>query len=282
MKRELLLNTKKIITVDSLIELDAIIKGKDNFIYLAGGTFLRNFDKESMQKAEFTIYLNRIRELGKISYLSNGIDIGAGIFMQEILNQENIPSIIKQAVRETIPPWIRRISTIGGSLFTGKKMINMVPLLEELKAKIEYRINRKTKWRNLKPGDSIYFNLEENALLTKIKIPYLEYNIQFYKVLGEFEGKKNLALSILGYKNKEEVLEELKINFYFLKTMSLKIDTKELISKQIPFNVIEIDLFFKKLFLSSKFSFFSENIQYLNCIESELKTALLSLHRYTA
>jgi len=103
-------------------------------VYLAGGTVL-NVGPGPISHEQI-ISLESL-DLSRITKTDDGLIIGAGCKIQDILEAETMPVLLKEAARQINNRTIRQMATIGGNVASNQANGTMLVALAALEAEIE-------------------------------------------------------------------------------------------------------------------------------------------------
>ncbi|MCR5763333.1 MAG: FAD binding domain-containing protein [Treponema sp.] len=87
--------------------------------------------------AENVIFINQIAEIQKVEVNDGFLRIGAGVVYSDLLKNDLIPSILKEAISQIASPAIRNVGTIGGNICNASPAGDSLPVLYSLNAKVE-------------------------------------------------------------------------------------------------------------------------------------------------
>ncbi len=149
-------------TVNEAIELKS--RFKDTALFFAGGTEINSMDCSSQKNQAISIEL---LGLDRIEKKQQGLIIGCGVTLQQLIDSELIPVIIKTASNYMINRNIRNMATIGGNIGVNKSCSNFIPVLIALKAKLKIVSPRGERLIDIFE----YINNTKNDLITQIIIP---------------------------------------------------------------------------------------------------------------
>lgn len=160
-----------------LSELLDIISKSRSTIYAGGTDLMVEKRKGKDTPADLIlpiVHIKNIKELNQIEINGNHLEIGACCSYTDILADELIPQILKEAILTIGGPAVRNFGTIGGNICNASPAADCVPVLSVLDS-IVLLESSKGK-RELPISDFIIgrkkVDLKEDEVLTKIKIPY--------------------------------------------------------------------------------------------------------------
>lgn len=151
----------------------------------AGGTGLMGRQERKVPTLPSSIIqISRISELKKIRRTERFLEIGAVSSINRILNvgQHVLPHALVQAMRLIKPSSIRNTATLGGHLCMPDVRLNLFSVLLLMDTSLEIKRSGGTRWIRLsrffnKNGD---IQLKENEILTRIRIPFGNWNKQLF------------------------------------------------------------------------------------------------------
>ncbi len=188
----------------TLNELLTIKNQNPEAVIWAGGTGLMG--KQEMKRPTLPasiIQISRISELTKIRRTERFLEIGAGAVINRILNvgQHVLPHALAQAMKLIRPSVIRNNATLGGHLCIQDVRLNLYSVLLLMDASLELKRSGGTRWIQLnrffnKNGD---FQLKENEILTRIRIPFGNWNRQIFSSDGNpyFDAGNAISFCVL-------------------------------------------------------------------------------------
>ena len=142
-----------------------------NIVPLGGGTLLSHPTTDSVEVVDLqALGLNSIKKNG------NNLEIGATVTLQQLMENENCPDALKQAIKLEAPLNIRNTATVAGTIVASDGRSTFATSLLALDAKLEQALfdNSKVEYRVSNLGD--FLPLRSKNLITKIIFPI---NIKF-------------------------------------------------------------------------------------------------------
>ncbi|MEM5947957.1 FAD binding domain-containing protein [Spirochaetia bacterium 38H-sp] len=154
------------------------------------------------------IVLGNIREIKRIIKTERYLEIGAGKALSAILSipSPNIPLLLKKSILLGCPAPARTQATIGGNLCIPDKTYDIHGALTLLNATAEIRKTNHTRWIPVSDirNTTGFTTLEEGEILTRIRIPISNWEIQEYiKFPGAFT---TASINLYGLAHKEDNL----------------------------------------------------------------------------
>jgi len=188
----------------SLNELLNIKNHNPDAVIWSGGTGIMGKQKRKMPVLPGNIIqISKITELKKIRRTERFLEIGAGASINRILNvgQHVLPNAISQAMRLIKPSTVRNIATLGGHLCMPDSRLNLFSVMLLMDVSLELKRAGGTRWIQI----NRFFNkngeiqLKNNEILTRIRIPFGNWNKELYKSDGNpfFETEKAISFCVL-------------------------------------------------------------------------------------
>jgi CO/xanthine dehydrogenase FAD-binding subunit len=140
-----------------------ILLTQPNRIPLGGGTLLSHSAPDSAEAVDLQdLSLNSIKRSG------NGLEVGATVTLQELLESEHCPQALKIALRLEAPLNLRNAATVAGTLVSCDGRSTFVTALLALDAKLELRRSlEEVQTSNI--GE--FLPMRPRGLITTIAIP---------------------------------------------------------------------------------------------------------------
>ena len=170
----------------------------------SGGTGLMGKQKRKIPLLPSNIIqISRISELKKIRRTERFLEIGAVAVINRILNvgQHVLPHALAQAMRLIKPSAIRNTATLGGHLCMPDVRLNLFSVLLLMDVSLELKRSGGTRWIQInrffnKTGE---IQLKKNEILTRIRIPFGNWNRQIFKSDGNpyFDAGKAISFCVL-------------------------------------------------------------------------------------
>ena len=170
---------------------------------LAGGTDLmvqrRSWSGLPPHIDRPVVFIGHLHELQEVTVEQDALVIGAGCTLSSILEDERMPSLLREAVHSIGGPSIRSRATIGGNICNASPAADSLPALYVLGAEVVLT-GRKMGTTTMPieafiegPGKTC---LKKGELLTAIKIPAGKHNITFFKKVGTRASSALAKLSL--------------------------------------------------------------------------------------
>ena len=151
---------------------EAVKLKKENIYYLSGGTQINWTPAQAARKLEGKPAIEKVilvQDLLSREIKKQGSDllIGAGITLQELIDDPQTPEALKKAAGYIASRNIRNMATLGGNIAANRPDSYIIPCLIALKAKI------KTADAGIMSVET-YITQEKNDLIQQIVLPEVE------------------------------------------------------------------------------------------------------------
>ena len=232
----------QIFSPQSTVSLLSTLKRTPQTVPFAGGTYILGKNKKKYPSLPASIiYLKGIDELCRIHRTERYIEVGACASIGKILNigSKVLPPILYRALKSIGTPALRNLATLGGNLCAPEQRLTAFPVLLLLDARIELRKAGASRWiginRFVGPDGSLA--IESGEILSRIRIPLKDWNVQVFKRLSSGVSHTEHSLSFCGLaENSKSVLIDFRFAFATMgKTIfrSREIEA-ELASRKLP------------------------------------------------
>jgi xanthine dehydrogenase small subunit len=176
-------------SLNSVLELK-----KEGYSLISGGTDISVFVNKGFNKQNKFVSLSNIEEFYKIEKVDKYIEIGSMVSLTKLsLYCKDILPIFSKTLDVFASPQIKNKGTLVGNVANGSPIGDTIPLLYVLDAILEISSNEKK--REVKIYDFYLgykqFDIENDEIITKIKIPIQQKETKFYKV----SARKDLDIS---------------------------------------------------------------------------------------
>jgi CO/xanthine dehydrogenase FAD-binding subunit len=180
------------------------ILSKESCTILAGGTDLmvqRSRGSSVLPSFEKpVIFISHLKELQRLSKEDDGIHIGAGAILSDIMRSDIVPEVFKEMIGKMASPPTRNMASIGGNICNASPAGDTLPYLYAMNADVV--LKRLKGERKISISDFISGPkktvLESNEIMTEIIIPEKEFQINSYTRLGQRKGMSLTKVSFLG------------------------------------------------------------------------------------
>jgi xanthine dehydrogenase FAD-binding subunit len=146
------------------------------------------------------LFIGHLQELKHISRSNNDIHIGAGVSLTDLLCSALIPDIFKKAIALMASPPSRNLASIGGNICNASPAGDTLPYLYAVDTKLV--LKNRTGERIIPVQQFItgpkQTDLKNDELLIEIILPNLEFNILFYRKIGQRRGMSLTKAAFLG------------------------------------------------------------------------------------
>lgn len=144
------------------------------------------------------LYIGHLEELRGIEIGESEIRFGAAALYTDLLRNSGIPGVLRAAIGELAAPALRNAGTVGGNICNASPAADAVCPLYALDAVCELRSAEGSRELPIEqliigPGRTI---LEEDELLTAVRMPRRPEGIWFYKKVGTRRANALSKLSI--------------------------------------------------------------------------------------
>ncbi|MCD6132306.1 MAG: FAD binding domain-containing protein [Candidatus Hydrothermae bacterium] len=196
------------------------IRKEEKAIPFAGGTDLMVKRGRLRGLAPYfekpVLFLHRVKELTGVKFEEGRVRIGALSTLSEILENRDIPLILKYAIAEIASPAIRNLATIGGNICNASPAGDTLPPLYVMNARVV--LSSFTSEREMKIMDFIKgpgsTDLKEEELLKEIIIPVEFFNIVFYRKVGTRKANSLSKVSFAGVARLDDgIIKDIRISF---------------------------------------------------------------------
>ncbi len=170
------------------------IRSKHDCLPIAGSTDLMVQKARGFAlKPDFgkpLLFIGHLPELHKISIEKDQIHIGAGVLLTDLLNSDIIPAIFKEAVCLMASPPSRNLASIGGNICNASPAGDTLPYLYAVDAQLVLKSARGERTVSVDrfitgPKQT---DLAKNELLTDIIIPNKQFDVNYYRKVGQRKG----------------------------------------------------------------------------------------------
>ena len=236
---------------ETLSELLQLYRRKPLASIYAGGTDLL----KGVTKAEFVlpsevISLQEIEELKRISRTERYLEIGAAATIARILQigSSILPPAFYNALQSIGPPALFALATLGGNICSINHIYSITPLLTIMDVRHEIRRQGNSRWvpasrfRDANGAPALL----EGEIVTRIRIPLENWNVQVYRQLGTIHLQSSSPLIFCALaKTAKGVLDDFRLTFcastpLLYRNRELE---AELVGRRLPLSKREIDGF---------------------------------------
>jgi len=178
------------------------LKSKKQLLIIAGGTDLmvkkRSWSNLAPTFSEDVLFVGQLEELNYIHRVQgeNGskIHIGATMTLEDLLQHEDTPEILRKALEVMASPAIRHTGTLAGNIGNASPAGDSLPVLYLLNAEIVLTSNKGERVLPIEefilgPGKTA---IESDEIIEEIKLDDVDFTTIYYKKVG---GRKADAIS---------------------------------------------------------------------------------------
>ena len=231
----------KIFTPSSLGELLNYYRDHPQARLFAGGTYLlRRIDPRSRLGGEL-IDLGHVPELAHISRTERYMEIGSTVPISKIMNTgRHVMSRALYTSLSTIGGMaLRNHATLGGNICAPHHRLSTYPVLLLLDVRLELRKAGAGRWITLNrflsnEGTPL---LEEGELVSRIRIPFLNWDIEEFRHQGRIFSPDNFVFCGVARRQKE-VISDLRTSYCIASSQLIRARAveAELIGRKLPFS----------------------------------------------
>jgi xanthine dehydrogenase FAD-binding subunit len=133
---------------------------------------------------EKVIYLGNVQELSRITRTQRHLVIGSCLAISRILStgRSILPLVLHQALQSIATPAVRNLATLGGNLCSSRSGGDALSVLLVIGAQLELRGESGSRWIGIE--EFAQSGLPPGEIVTRIRIPLEEYDIQHYRKVG--------------------------------------------------------------------------------------------------
>ncbi len=211
---------------ETVRELLSVYNSNPGALLFAGGTSImtqemygiesENYKTGEVASVESIVSLTMVSELNRIVRKERYLEIGAAVPIARILaiGSRVVPKALFNSLSAIGSPSIRNLATLGGGLCSGSMAFSPIPVLDVLGARLELRSKAKTRWLSI--GDFLVeegiTQLSVNEVLTRVRIPYSDWDIQYFRKVGEWGNPDYPILNFCGLvRIEKDVIEDIRV-----------------------------------------------------------------------
>ena len=180
----------------------------------AGGTDIsRRQGKNILNLPPVILCLDKLAELHHITRTERYLEIGAMVKLNKITGLGKIvPEILCSCLNNIAGVQLRNIATIGGNICCASRLLDASAPFTALDAQYELRNAHSSRWvsaaRFHSPGEHAV--LEDQELLTRIRLPLLQWDYSMYKKFYSENIHNSKALVFLA-RIQKNVLSDIRV-----------------------------------------------------------------------
>ncbi|MBT3272327.1 MAG: molybdopterin dehydrogenase [Spirochaetales bacterium] len=199
-------NLINIFSPQTLGDLLALKKQKPDIQVFAGGTYVLHGQGTKFPRLPGSIVsISQIEELSRIHRTERYLELGSCVTLSKIggIGGSIVPSILIQAIEGIASPPVRNLATFGGNICVQDRRLSTYPVLFLLDARVELRELGESRWipiNRLSGGDD-NLTIRPSEILTRIRVPLGEWNVQIFRNIGDGFGRNLWSLSFCGLAN---------------------------------------------------------------------------------
>ncbi len=197
-------------------ELLTLYKSMPDSMVYAGGTGIMSSRVEKYPNLNRNIlFLSRIEELAAIRRSEGYLEIGACAKLNRILGigEHVLKPALYRALQSIGTNEIRNLATIGGNLCSSYRIKSLHPLFILLDVRLELKKHGGSRWVTMRKFDNPETGLQPGEILTRIRIPFNNYNFQKFMISGNLKCDFPGVLTFCSLANiQKEVLTEIKFS----------------------------------------------------------------------
>ncbi|MDR0321301.1 MAG: FAD binding domain-containing protein [Treponema sp.] len=185
----------------------------DAVLYAGGTNLIGKQSKNIISLPPVFICLDKIEELQRITRTEQYLEIGAMVNLNRLTGLGKIvPEILCACLENIAGPQVRNIATIGGNICSVSRLLDLPAILTALDAQYEFRgASNATRWVSAPRFHSKdHTILNEHELLTRIKLPLLQWDYAVYKKFY-CEGYFNNETLAFLVKTQKNILSEIRV-----------------------------------------------------------------------
>ncbi|TFG60865.1 MAG: hypothetical protein E4H36_11355 [Spirochaetales bacterium] len=234
---------------DSLASLLLLTKRHPRAVLYAGGTLLLQSGAGGQEPLpQDLIYIGGLEELKRINRTDRYLDISSAVSISSILEtgRHVLPSAFRECLEGIATPQVRNLATLGGNVCAGTQRMDAFPVLALMEVRIEIRRAGSSRWLPLNrclDGEG-NFILNPGEAVTRLRIPYDDWNVQMYKKSAVFRAFEEDRIIFCGLsKRQKNTLNEIRFIYCLGRQTLLRIrDVElELTGKSLPLSDRTID-----------------------------------------
>ncbi len=226
----------------SLGDLLKVYQEYPDALLVAGSSAIAREQRgRNFQLPQKVIHLIHVPELNRISRSERYLEIGACVSVDRILKvgKHVLPKALDHALRKSGHPAIHNVATLGGNVAHPNRRLNSYGILTLLDTRVELRHAGGSRWIAVprlfsKTGAPA---LEPGELITRFRIPFVDWNLQFFQKIGDpfTSPKRALTFSALTEVRKGEI-SDFRIAVTFLgKSILRNLNLEALVTgKKVP------------------------------------------------
>jgi CO/xanthine dehydrogenase FAD-binding subunit len=235
----------EVIAPTSLADALAASRNHPNALFSAGGTTLWTDIGTLSTEPQIIISLHRVPEIKSVSRTDRYVEVGAMTPLSELLALKEgfIPEALREALRGIGTFAVRNVATIGGNLSYRTRFRDCFPVLACLDALAEFRSASSSRWVNLNHliGAKGAPDLPKGELMTRIRIPLSEWNIDIVQKIGTPRGNSDQsALFIFLARTDKRTLSDFRIMYSMGRALRIRETEASIAGKKLPLSARDL------------------------------------------
>lgn len=194
-----------IFTAKTINDILYQLKTINNLKIIGGATYINELPEKCLS-------IRNVPELQTIDKHERFIDFGPAVTFNKILHLGTnvIPSIVYDSILSMSNHAIRNMATIGGNIMAKDTRLSLVAPLTVLDATLKFKNQKNTEVVPITKINSV----PEDSVLTDIRIPIDEWNVEIFKRLGpSYKITDNSASFCFLARTEKNLLINLKLCF---------------------------------------------------------------------
>jgi CO/xanthine dehydrogenase FAD-binding subunit len=190
----------------------------ESLLYAGGTGILNGMSGKYPVFPNNIIFLSRIEEMAAIRRSEGYLEIGACAKLNRIIGigEHVLKPALFQAIRSISTYEVRNLATIGGNICSTSRQKTLYPLLTLLDTRLELRKQGSSRWINLKKFMVETEGLQTGEVLTRIRIPFNNFNNQVFTVTGNLKSDYRNAMTFACIASiQKEVLSDIRFSVGF-------------------------------------------------------------------
>ena len=205
----------------------------------AGGTYLLLTRASKKLSGGELLEVSRVPDLNHISRTERYMEIGAAVPISRLLRtgRHVMPKALFTALINIGGPALRNQATLGGNLCSPEHRLSTYPVLLLLDVRLELRKSGGSRWVNMNRFISSEGRptLEEGELLTRIRIPFLDWDVEEFRQQERIFSPDHFIFCGIASRQKE-VISDLRTCFCISNRQIIRARNveAELIGRRLP------------------------------------------------
>lgn len=216
-------------------------------VFSGGGTTLWDETDDLRGTPRPVLSLHRIPELKSVSRTDRYVEVGALTPLADLLALKEgfIPEALREVLLGIGTFAVRNVATIGGNVSCRTRFRDCFPVLACLDTLAEYRSSSSSRWVNLNRliGATGLPDLPGDELLTRIRIPLMEWNVNIVQKTGTCrENSTKGSLFVFLARTEKRALSDFRAVYSTGRFLRSRDTESALAGKKLPLSSRELDL----------------------------------------